>query len=502
MKFAFIYPEVAPGQRAHYHSAIGSLSAALKEAGHKTSLLHFVKPVDEKELIQSISEQAPDMIGFSTVTNVFRHVKKMAITLKRHFNFPIVCGGVHPTLDPEGTILEGGIDMVCIGEGEETLVELCNKIERDEDITAIPNLWVKVGEKVFKNPPRPLIEDLDVLPFEDRAVFDYEKLEESKNHTAKIMASRGCPYSCTYCCNRQIRGVYKNKGRYVRFRSVDRLLSEIEHIIRSYPFIEFLIFHDDILPLRLDWFRHFAEEYKDRIGLPFRCNCRPDLMSAECVQLLRKAGCVKVCFGVESGSEYVRTKILNRNITRDQIIDAFALCRQEGIATQSYNMVGMPFEDAHSILDTIKLNAQIRPDMIMRTFFYPYPKTELYETCRRAGFLTEREFNTFNEGTTLSQPTVSQSQVNFAYQFFHEFVKLYMLCGRLPRPLQILGGRTLHFLLCSKLVPHSPLASLKAATIGVLLKVLSLMRENAPPLYSLVQSWRSKLHGRLRVLED
>ncbi|NVL91364.1 MAG: B12-binding domain-containing radical SAM protein, partial [Desulfobacterales bacterium] len=459
MKFSLICPEITPGQRTHYHSAIGSLSAALKAAGHKTGLLHLVKPVDEKELIQSISEQAPDMVGFSTMTNGFRHVKKMAVMLKRHFNFPIICGGVHPTLDPEGTIREEGIDMVCIGEGEGALVELCNKMERGEDITAIPNLWVKVGKKVFRNPPRPLIKNLDVLPFEDRAIFDYERLEESRNHAARIMASRGCPYSCTYCCNRQIREVYKNKGRYVRFKSVDRLLSEIEQMIRSYPFIEFLIFHDDILPLRLDWLRHFAGEYKDRIGLPFRCNCRPDLVSEERIQLLRKAGCVKVNFGVESGNEYVRNQVLNRKITRTQIINAFALCRSQGIATQSFNMVGLPFEDAHSILDTIKLNAQIRPDMIMRSFFYPYPETELYQTCRRGGFLTDREFDTPYEGTIISQPTLSESQVNFAYQFFHELVKLYILCERLPRPFQILVGRVLDFLLCSKLVPHSLLAA-------------------------------------------
>jgi radical SAM superfamily enzyme YgiQ (UPF0313 family) len=487
---------------AHYHGAIGSLSAALKEAGHKTSLLHFVRPVDEKELIQSISEQAPDMAGFSTVTNAFRHVRKMAVTLKRHFNFPIICGGVHPTLDPEGTICQEGIDMVCIGEGEEALVELCNKVDKGEDITAIPNLWVKVGKKVFRNPPRPLIENLDVLPFGDRAVFDYEKLEESKNRAAHIIASRGCPYSCTYCCNHQIREVYRNKGRYVRFKSVNRLLSEIEQMIRSYPFIEFLSFRDDIFSLRLDWLGRFAEEYKDRIGLPFRCNCRPDLVSAELIQLLRKAGCVKVNFGVESGNEHVRNQVLNRNITRNQIINAFALCQSQGIATQSFNMVGLPFEDAHSILDTIKLNAQIRPDIIMRYFFYPYPKTELYQTCRRGGFLTDREFDTPNERSTLSQPTVSESQVNFAYQFFDEFVKLYMLCERLPRPLQILGERTLHFLFCNKMVPHSLLAASKEATISIVLKVLSLMRENTPLLYSLVMSWRSKLQGRLRVMED
>ena len=146
MKFLLICLDITAVQGTHYHSAIGSLSAALKAADHKTGLLHLVKPVDEKELIQSISEQAPDMVGFSTMTNGFRHVKKMAVMLKRHFNFPIICGGVHPTLDPEGTIREEGIDMVCIGEGEGALVELCNKMERGEDITAIPNLWVKVGK--------------------------------------------------------------------------------------------------------------------------------------------------------------------------------------------------------------------------------------------------------------------------------------------------------------------------------------------------------------------
>lgn len=503
MKFTFILSQITPSRLPHYNYAVGALSASLKEAGQKTSLLHYIKPVSEKELIKSILEESPDIVGFTAATNAFHHVKQMAMCLKRHFDFPIICGDVHPTLAPESSISEEGIDIICIGEGEGALIDLCNKMERGEDITSIPNLWVKRDGEVFKNPPRPLIENLDSLPFQDRSIFDYENLNESKNGVARVMVSRGCPYDCTYCCNSQIREVYENKGKYVRFNSVDRVLAEMEQMIKTYPFIEFLLFNDDILPLKMDWLRQFAEEYPERIGLPFRCNCRPDLLNEERVKLLRKAGCAKVNIGVESGNKYIRSKVLNRNITRNQMIDAFALCRKEGIATQAYNMVGLPFENPSSILDTIKLNAQIQPDMTQRSIFYPYPKTKLYDICHKNKFLTQKEFDTFFEGTILSQPTISEAQVNFAFQFFYLFLRSYILCQKLPPPLRTLGERTLDFFFTSNVIPHRLLAASKKAIMSMLYKFHAFLRQKRfAYLYSLLMFLRSKKEGRLRVIED
>ncbi len=503
MKFTFIFPQITPTRLHNYNHAAGALSASLKEAGHKTSLLHYVKPVSEKELIKAIFEESPDIVGFTAATNAFPYVKQMAIWLKRHFNFPIICGGIHPTLAPESSVNEEGIDIICIGEGEGALVDLCNKMEMGEDITSIPNLWVKKDGQVFKNLPRPLIENLDSLPFQDRGIFDYENLTESKNGVARVMVSRGCPYDCTYCCSSQMRKVYENKGKYVRFHSVDRVLAEMEQMIKTYPFIEFLLFHDDILPLKMDWLRQFAEEYPKRIGLPFRCNCRPDLLNEERAKLLRHAGCAKVNIGVESGNEYIRIKVLNRNIAQNQIIHAFALCKKEGIVTHAYNMVGLPFENLSSILDTIKLNAKIQPDMTRPSIFYPYLKTRLYDICHKNKFLAHREFDTFFEGTILSQPTISEAQVNFAFQFFYLFLRSYMLCQKLPPPLQTLGEKALDFFFTSSIMPHRLLTASKKTIMSMLYKFHAFLRQKRfAYLYSLLMFLRSKKEGRLRVIED
>jgi len=449
LKFTFIFPQITATRLPHYNYAVGALSASLKEAGHKTSLLHYVKPINEKELIKSILEESPDIVGFTATTNAFRNVKQMAKCLKRHFDFPIICGGVHPTLASESSINEEGIDIICVGEGEGALVDLCNKMEMGEDITSIPNLWVKRDGEVFKNPPRPLIENLDSLPFQDRGIFDYENLNESKNGVAKVVVSRGCPYHCTYCCNSQLKEVYENKDKYVRFNSVERVLAEIEQMVKTYPFIEFLVFHDDILPLKMNWFRQFAEEYPE------------------------------------------------------QIIDAFAFCKKEGIVTQAYNMVGLPFENPSSILDTIKLNAQIQPDMTRPSVFYPYPKTRLYDICHNNNFLTQREYDSTFEGTILSQPTISEAQVNFAFQFFYLFLRSYILCQKLPPPLQTLGGKTLDFFFTSNIIPHGLLAALKRMIMYMLYKFAAFLRqERFAPLYSLLMFLRSKKEGRLRVVED
>ncbi len=503
MKFTFVLPEITRSRLAHYTVAIGALSAALKASGHTTSLLHYVAPVKEKDLVKSILEESPDIVGFSTTTNMFGEVKQMAMSLKRHINIPIICGGVHPTLAPESVIDSFGIDMICVGEGEAALVELCNRMETGGDIMSIPNLWVKKEGEIFRNPPRDLIEDLDSLPFQDRDIFDYENLTETRNRSARIMASRGCPYNCTYCCNFQIKEVYHNKDKYVRFLSVDRILAEIEQLIRTYPYIEYLVFHDDILPLRMDWFRQFAEEYPRRIGLPFRCNCRPDLMNEERAELLRQAGCAKVNFGIESGNEEIRCKILNRNITQDQMVQAFTLCKNKGIVTQSYNMVGLPFETKYSVLETIKLNAQIKPDVVWQTVFYPYPQTELYTLCKKNGFLTEREFHTIREGTVLSQPTISEVETNFAFEFFYLFVQAYIQSQKLPAQLRKKAEKALDFLFTSRIVPHRLLVALKRVSMGMLYDFASLLRqERFAYLYKALMFLRSRKEGRLRAYED
>lgn len=469
MKLTFIYNDISLDQRPRYNFAIGNLSACLKEAGHLVSLLHYTRPVDPRVVVDDVENESPDLLGFTSTTNTYRHDKAMAEAIRRRLDLPIVCGGIHPTLAPAETLGAGAFDMVCVGEGDHALPELCDGIEHGR--LEIPNIWRRADGRILRTPVRPPIEDLDALPFMDRDVFDYERLEESRRGYARVMISRGCPFSCTYCCNHSVKAIYKGMGRYVRVQSVSRAMEEIEDLLGSYPFIKYLIFYDSNFPLEVRWLSAFSVEYRRRIGVPFSCNCRPDLMNSEVARLLAEAGCHKVRFGVESGSEELRGKVLGRSITRRQISHAFELCRERGLSTHSSNIIGIPFETPATALDTIRLNAEIDPDQVWRATFYPYPGTELFDLCKRHNLLTDRVYDTYFEGTVLAQGSISEGQVNFLFQFYSLLVLWYKLLGKLPPPLRVLGDSATERVVSSDWFPHGLLARLKRAAMKKMLEI-------------------------------
>lgn len=437
MKVTFVYPELShyPNWKGSFHFGVAWISAVLKEAGHRTSLIHLTRRISEVDFVRTVQRGLPtDLLAFSSTTNEYSYVRQMASWAKRHFDIPTVCGGTHATIAPEDAISARGIDMICLGEGEQTLLELCEHLERGEDIANIRSLWIKRDGTVIKNSVRPLIEELDRLPFPDREVFHCNTLEEMEERRLTVLASRGCPYNCTYCCNRAIRQQYPNPKRYFRFRSVENVVAEIEAALDRYPAIERVIFHDDILTVDKEWFATFSTEYRRRIGLPFACNSRANLMDDTMARQLREAGCVRVNMGIESGNDYIRTEILNRKMSCEQIVRAFAVCKRHGMRTYSFNMVGLPLEGMPAMLDTIKLNAQISPAEIQTSIFYPYPRTELYRLCLERGLLRGQEtLDNYFEDTILRLDTIGRKQILFVRAYFPQLVRLYSWLQRLPK---------------------------------------------------------------------
>ncbi len=457
MKVTFVYPDLIshrpwPG---YLNIGIGSLSASLKQAGHQTSLVHITRPIHPSDFIDSIKNEDPDLIGFSFTSNMFPIVKKLASSLREAgIDIPAICGGIHPTIAPEESIQIEGMDMICRGEGENPLVELCNKMENREEIINISNLWIKSGGAIIKNPLRPLLEDLDKLPFPDRGIFTYEKLYNEREGRGTFMAGRGCPYSCTYCSNHLLRKIYGGKGNLVRFRSVDNVIAEIRQVVKRYPFIKALIFEDDILFHNRKWSEEFAEKYRREINLPFTCHARAEITDEATVNLLKKAGCAHVKFGLESGNEEIRHKVLNRHMTNEQIKKAFAICRKAGLTIEAYNMVGIPYESPRSILNTIKMNAAIGVDKMHVSICQPFPGTRLAELCEEQHFLEPKDMsadslspNYFYSSSILNLDTISRSQVLMFRDYFKILVRYYQLSARLPgiasRLLMKLSDKTL-----------------------------------------------------------
>lgn len=209
--------------------------------------------------IKKIRQFKPDIIGFTSTTMDFDFCVRVANEIKNNFDIPIVFGGVHPTTAPEETINKKPVDMVCIGEGERALTELLDKIQKGETVENIKNFWFKKQGKIIKNHVRPLIENLDVLSC-DRELFDYKKYLKARGYIVDISAGRGCPYRCTYCINHVLQRLYEGRGKYVRLRSVENIIQEIQELQKKYC-IEGIAFPDDTFTYNKRWLKDFCNEY-------------------------------------------------------------------------------------------------------------------------------------------------------------------------------------------------------------------------------------------------
>lgn len=389
MRILFIYPDLQITHAVNYQQGIGSLSSVLKRRGHQTSLCHLTAKPQTPALFEKIEAFKPELIGFSTVTSLFPYVRELSNFLKEKYpNTTIICGGIHPTLHPDCINEAEGLDAICRGEGEYALAELVEKMEAGKDYFNTLNFWFKSGTGIIRNPLRPLIDDLDELPFPDRKIFNHQGLIDIIHGFARFFSGRGCPFNCTYCSNHAVRKLYEGLGRYVRRRTVENTLEEIRQVTERYRVYK-VAFDDDTFTLDKEWVQEFCSEYKKRFNLPFVCNIRVGACDRDTLQNLKEAGCERVNVGIESGNPYIRNEILKRNMTNEQIKQTLRDAREVGLRINTGNMVGLPFETPAIFEETIKLNKELKPDGCGIHIYYPYPSTELGELCRKKGWIRD-----------------------------------------------------------------------------------------------------------------
>lgn len=419
MKNLFIYPNVNYGTpyAFEFHFGVATISALLKSHNHEVLGMVYGNQTNIDELLKKIEHFKPDIVSFSITTPQFPIAKEIMEKVKSNFNtLIIVAGGIHPTLCPEEVIKEDAIDIICIGEGEYPMLELAESLERGKDYTHIKNLYIKRGSTVIRNSPRPLISDLDSLPFPDRRIFNTEK-----SISRFMMVSRGCPYSCAYCCNHALREIYRGSGEYVRFRSTNNVIAEIKQLMKEYN-ITNLYFHDDILPLSMEWISNFCKTYKEEISLPFDCHVRPNLASKELFKMLKDAGCQRVYMGIEHGDDYIRKTIMDRNISRDEIIAAFRYAKDAELETYAYNIIGLPEENLNTIRTTIRLNRIVNPIGVQATICYPFPGTRIYKYCSEKKLLPEKWGTNIFDDTIIKLRTITREQIKYYQKMFPFYV--------------------------------------------------------------------------------
>lgn len=355
----------------HEYGAPEIIAAVLRKYGHTVDL--FIEQ-GSGPLLDKI--RPDDIVVFSTMTGEHHWALRVAAEIKERTNVLAVFGGPHPTYFPD-IINHPAVDIACRGEGEFAMLDLANARDKGEDFSDIPNLLVKQGNKIKENEVRPLISNLDSLPFPDRGIYyKYRLITESPLKT--FMAGRGCPFSCSFCFNEKLRLIYSNKGSYVRLRSPRNLINEIKETEAKYG-LSSIYFVDDLFVFNLGWLKEFSPIYKKEIKKPFVCSAHVNTLNEEAISLLKDSGCYAVSFGIETGNEKLRSELFNKRITNDQIEDVGRLLKKYKLKSLSFNIIGFPGETAEDALETIRLNIKIGVDYPRCSILTPYPGTRIAE---------------------------------------------------------------------------------------------------------------------------
>jgi radical SAM superfamily enzyme YgiQ (UPF0313 family) len=372
------------------------ISSVLKEAGHQVSLV----VASEEDPLQAALRLQPDVVGYTVYTGP--HTWYLALNRRLKAQLPgifSIFGGPHPTFFPE-MIEQEGVDGICIGEGEYATLDLMNALQRNGGGVQLPdpaiaNWWFKLnggsgsGEgEIVRNPLRPLLsgEALDKLPFADRDLLYAAHRQSRRTKIKPFITGRGCPYDCAFCFNKAYSDLYEGRGRRFRRRSPDNVIREMKEVVAKHD-VRFVLFMDDTFILQDAWLQEFMARYKAEIGIPFWCQVRANLVTDEKIALFKDAGCVSVSFGLEAGNDRLRNAVLNRNMSREQILGAAEILRRHDIAFMTNNMLGLPTGNLETDFETLELNAQCRPAYANVFLFQPYPKTALGEWAYEQGWM-------------------------------------------------------------------------------------------------------------------
>ncbi len=397
MKVLLIYPSIdCPPGVSH---GLASISAVLKNNGHQTRLVHINEnlwpiPANE-EILDIVRDYQPGIIGLSVMSQQYEWTCSVAKDLRASFpQIPLCIGGVHPTMVPQEVAKSKLFDFVCLGEGEFAFLDLVNCLEEGSDVSDCPNMHVvKKDGGIISNPvgPFPNLEDLPPLDWD---LFDMERITQVKKGWLSILTSRGCPYKCTYCFNREIVDQYlKDKAiqtskEYLRHYPIETVLEEIHRLKQRLPDINTIIFDDDLFTLKRKYVFQFCEAYrKSGIGLRFVVNAHPQVFNDEVARALKEAGCMICKFGIESGSDRVRREILWRYMTNQTIERALAAAHAHDIHTSAFIMFGLPTETRREVLETFELCARIKMGRFRWALFFPFPGTAGYTIAKERNLI-------------------------------------------------------------------------------------------------------------------
>lgn len=385
MKILLINPSSsAPEAKREYILGIPYLMSALKAAGyedmHALNFFNLPWPDTERLTVKALEDYRPDVVMISSFTiNRTAAFKSARLAKELDPSTKVIMGGMHPNFLFRQILETFPVDAVCIGEGEETVVELVRAIEANGPFGGIRGVAYKKDGAVVLNPKRDFVKDLDSIHFPAHYIYA-EDIRRKK--TAHIITSRGCPYGCQFCATTEF------WGRSWRARSAKNVVDEIETLVRDYG-INFISFQDDEFTLQKKRTIELCKEMAARgVNINWSCSTRVNTIDREQLEWMKRAGCVHIAMGIESGSPKI-LKTIGKKITVEQIEKGFELLEEFKMSRGSYLMVGNPGEDWGSVKDTIALIKRLKLDVLPPSIAEIYPGTQLYELAKKAGFISD-----------------------------------------------------------------------------------------------------------------
>jgi anaerobic magnesium-protoporphyrin IX monomethyl ester cyclase len=393
--------------------SVQALTANLRKNGHYTHMVFDPALFDDKnfltyswleklfsqkeKVVQEIIKLKPDLIAFSVMTPTFQWANEISARLKKVIpDVPIIFGGVHPTLLPEKCLKNSNADVICVGEGDEAIVELADSIAENKKKYDIPNLWFKVNGGIFENTQRPIIPDLDILSNYDKEGFD--SYREPKNNLL-IVFSRGCPFNCSFCSLYKYAEDADNQNvERVRLRSPQLAIRELKELKQKYN-PKWIEFKDNTFTANKKWLREFLPALKKEINLPFKCFVHPGTLNEEIVRLLKDSGCWGVQIGIESLSESVRNNILDRKESDVVIERAFRLMDMVELPYSVDYILGLPKETETDLLRAAGILIDLKSCHRVSPFLLAYlPQHPITKTAHELGILTDEDIETLEAG--------------------------------------------------------------------------------------------------------
>ncbi len=356
-----------------------SIAAHLKQNGFSSEVIIDTLEEDPVNAIQALR---PRLIGISVMSPEHKWLIEVSRALKSALpDVIIIVGGVHAIFYPEDILSGAPVDIVCHSEGENVLVEVMRELNKSvPDLSGIPGLSYRDERGNIRMNERAMLVPFREDVIEDRDIYYARYPQLGRDSVHRFFSSRGCPFRCSFCYNANIHDIFKGKGKYVRQKSVESFLKEITEECKKRR-INFIFFYDDLFTFDKKWLKEFLKGYKEKVGIPFWCTARADVVDEERIALLKEAGCRTVSFGIETGNEDIRRRVLNKKISDEQIIDCGNLIHKYGMKSQTANMFCLPDENVKDALRTVELNIRAKADYAFTALFMPFPNTGLTRYC-------------------------------------------------------------------------------------------------------------------------